>query len=141
MNGVKLHSESAIKSVGIGQWCFFVGVAMHKIRFLVLSLSISLALSLTFLVLASAQYSQPERSQVFNLDIIAHPLTSIASTLSLLSSQYADTIKSDVRLWLERKKVAPHSRPETWSIALLGLGLLLYQVRRRRHVGMAWDLR
>lgn len=47
--------------------------------------------------------------------------------------------KTDISYYCEIAPVTPVPEPETWALMLLGVGLLVYQGRRRKSKGAAWS--
>lgn len=113
---------------------------MNKLRCLISRLSIGLGLSVALLLVVLASDSARNSSQGFNRPN-TETSSSLLSRLVSFSPPMTDRLKSDVRVSTERKNLMRRARPEACSIALLGLGLLMYLIRRRKPLGMAWDLR
>jgi hypothetical protein len=111
----------------------------NKFRFLVVNLSFIFGFAVTSQVSANTLNPSQNPSQVFVVNSNSYPFLVFSSEGGLSSKQITNTIKSEKWIRFSAEKMAPNSRPETWSIVLLGFGLLLYQVRRRKSVGAVWD--
>jgi voltage-gated potassium channel Kch len=105
----------------------------NRFRFLVVNLSFIFGFGVTSQVSANTLNSSQNPSQVFVVNSNSYLFSVFFSEGGLSPKQFANAVKSE--------KMAPNSRPETWSIVILGLGLLLYQVRRRKSVAAVWDIR